>query len=126
MSDMCALVRECVVNTLEEKVDADIFRDGSCMPGDRDKPMYAHAKAAAEYASILADLEIKRTVAGVKKAGCYGLPVDEGTDVSVSKVLTLSVRYVCMDAGSIINRSLGLCRLKAAASSLDSPRKTFR
>ena len=116
MSDMCALVHDCVVNNLEEKVDPDIFRDGARTPGDREKPMYANAKAAAEYATILADLEIKATVQGIQEAGCYGLAVDEGTDVSISKVLALSVRYVCMDAGSIINRSLGLVELAGGTS----------
>lgn len=106
MSDMCTLVRDCVLNALEEKVDPDQFREDSALRGERDKPMYANAKAAIEYATVLAGLEIKATVEGIKRAGCFGLSVDEGTDVSVSKMLAMSVRYVCVDSGSIVNRNL--------------------
>ena len=71
--------------------------------------MYGNASAAAEYAAILAELETRETVHGIIKAGCYGLSVDEGTDISVYKILAMSVRFICVDTGLVLNRNLGFC-----------------
>ena len=52
--------------------------------GDSCMPMPTQPAAAAEYATVLADLEVRATVKGIIRAGCFGLSVDEGTDISVS------------------------------------------
>ena len=116
LDDLSGLVRECVLGALEEGVDPKAFRIESTANGGLDKPMYGYDKTASEFALILAELETRRTVEGILRAGCYGLSVDEGTDITVSKVLTMSVRYVCMDTGVVKNRNLGLLELPGGTS----------
>ena len=116
MGDLCGVVKECVLSALEEGVSPDAFRRESTATGGGDKSIYGYDKTAAEFASILADLETQETVAGIIKAGCYGLCVDEGTDVTISKVLAMSVCYVCFDAGLVKNRNLGLLELSGGTA----------